>query len=456
MIFGVTMIEFYLTEIAKYVICGCLIAYVFFSFLVFIYKGEKRRRWIYVFHTAFLFLTQLACFIQIIAKTGSKRYLLLLTIQMIVLITTITLFHGIYPDGNRLIINNMCFMLMVGMIVITRVSYWKGIKQFAIASVSLVIAFLIPELLFRLEILERWGYVFAGLGLLILGILLVYGSVANGSKINFRIAGISIMPSEIVKPIFVFFAASVLSRKNDFKSVVIASAVAALHVAILVVLKDLGSALIYFMVYMCILLVATNQPLYFIGGLALAGVASTFAYNHFPHIQVRVSAFLDPWSKIDTGGYQITQSLFAISAGGWFGLGLYGGNPSSIPYVEEDFIFAAIAEELGIIFACGLVAICISTFIMILLEAYKIRNEFGRLMCVGFAVTYIFQVFLTVGGNSKFIPLTGVTLPLVSYGGTSVLVTIVMFALVEGECLVRSDERYQDYLERKRAALKKH
>ncbi len=447
--------EFYLTEIAKYVISGCLLAYTFFSFLVFIYKGEKRRGWIYALQTAFLFLTQFACFIQIIAKTGSKRYLLLLAIQMMVLVMTISLFRIVYPDGNRLIINNMCFMLMVGMIVITRISYWKGIKQFAIASVSIVIAFLIPELIFRLEVLEKWGYVFAAIGIVILLILLIYGSVANGSKINFRIAGISFMPSEVVKLVFVFFAASVLSKNTDFKTIAICSAAAAAHVIILVLLKDLGSALIYFMVYLCILLVATNNPLYFASGLSLGAIASVAAYNLFPHIKVRVSAFIDPWTEIDSSGYQITQSLFAISGGGWFGLGLYGGNPTSIPYVEEDFIFAAIAEELGIVFACGLLAICISTFIMILLEAYKIKNVFGKLLCVGFAVTYIFQIFLTVGGNSKFIPLTGVTLPLVSYGGTSVLVTIVMFALIEGECLVRSDERYQDYLTRRKEELER-
>ena len=95
---------------------------------------------------------------------------------------------------------------------------------------------------------------------------------------------------------------------------------------------------------MCILLVATGNPLYFISGFVLGGVASVVAYKLFPHIQVRVAAFVNPWADIETGGYQIAQSLFAISGGGLFGLGLYGGNPTSIPFVEEDFIFAAISE----------------------------------------------------------------------------------------------------------------
>jgi len=442
--------ELYVTEISKYVIALCAVLYTMFSYLVFIYRGEKRRQPLYAIQIFLLFATQFSLFIQIFARTGSKRYFALCMIQMVAILLTTSLFKMVYPDGNRLIINNMCFLLMVGMIVLTRISYGRGIRQFLIASVSIILAFVIPELLFRMEFLERAGWFFAGLGLMLLVVLFLYGQVANGSRINFSIFGITFMPSELGKLIFVFFASSVLSMKNDFKTVALASAVAAAHVIILVLLKDLGSALIYFVVYLCIVLVATNNPFYFAGGLLLGSFASVFAYNIFPHIRTRVNAFLDPWTSIETGGYQISQSLFAISGGGAFGLGLYSGTPTSIPYVEADFIFSAIAEELGIIFASCIALVCLSTFIMILLEAYKIRNDFGRLMCVGFGVTYIFQVFLTIGGNSKFIPLTGVTLPLVSYGGTSVVVTIIMLSLIEGECLVRSDERYQDYLRKKR------
>ncbi|WP_026509260.1 FtsW/RodA/SpoVE family cell cycle protein [Butyrivibrio sp. LC3010] len=445
--------ELYLTEISKYVIAGSMAVYAFFSFLVFIYKGERRRRWIYFLQTVSLFATQFACFIQIIAQTGSKRYFFLLMIQSLVLISTISLFRLVYPDGNRLIINNMCMLLMVGMIMITRISYGKGIRQFLIACASIVIAFIIPEIIFRMAFLERGGWIFAGIGIAVLAILLIYGSVANGSKINFRIAGLSFQPQELVKLIFVFFIASILSRKKDFKTVVLVSVIAAMHVIILVFLKDLGSALLFFVVYICMLFVATNQPLYMIAGLGAGTAASVIAYRLFPHIQQRVAAWSDPWIDIDATGYQITQSLFAISGGGLWGLGLYGGTPTSIPYVEEDFMFAAIAEELGIVFASCLVAVCMSTFLMILLEGYKIKSIFGRLLCVGMGVMYIFQVFLTIGGDSKFIPLTGVTLPLVSYGGTSVMVTIIMFAFVEGECLVRTDERYQEYLKRKREKM---
>jgi cell division protein FtsW (lipid II flippase) len=133
--------------------------------------------------------------------------------------------------------------------------------------------------------------------------------------------------------------------------------------------------------------------------------------------------------------------LFGISSGGWFGVGLYGGSPSSIPFVEQDFIFSAIAEELGVIFAVMMALICVSTFIEIMRIGYFLRDKYYRLVVCGIGVAYIFQTFLTIGGGAKFIPLTGVTLPFVSYGGSSVLVTIIMIMIVEGICMIRTDEK---------------
>ena len=174
------------------------------------------------------------------------------------------------------------------------------------------------------------------------------------------------------------------------------------------------------------------------------------AYKLFSHIRLRVHAWLDPFGDIETSGYQLSQSLFGISSGGWFGLGLYGGSPRSIPYVEQDFIFSAIAEEMGVIYAILMALVCVSTFCMLMYEGYFIRDKYYRMIICGIGVAYIFQTFLTIGGGAKFIPLTGVTLPLVSYGGTSVLVTIVMIMIAEGVCMIRTDERYEAMERRKR------
>ncbi len=144
--------------------------------------------------------------------------------------------------------------------------------------------------------------------------------------------------------------------------------------------------------------------------------------------------------SIDDAGYQITQSLFGISSGGWFGLGLFRGNPTSIPFVEADFVFSAVAEELGIIFSMCLILICISCFIMFMNISIRLKDKFYQLIAFGLGVTYIFQVFLTIGGGTKFIPMTGVTLPLISYGGSSVLTTLIMFFIIEGLYIIRQEE----------------
>ena len=204
------------------------------------------------------------------------------------------------------------------------------------------------------------------------------------------------------------------------------------------------------MIYLGLIYIATENIGYLAIGTAFGVLASVIAYKLFSHIRVRVQAFIDPFSDIERSGYQVSQSLFGISSGCWFGLGLYGGSPQSIPYVEQDFVFSAIAEEMGVVFATLMTLVCISTFIALMYEGYFIRDKFYRLIVTGIGIAYIFQTFLTIGGGAKFIPLTGVTLPLVSYGGTSVLTTIIMFMTAEGICMIRTDERYEAMEKRRR------
>ena len=166
-------------------------------------------------------------------------------------------------------------------------------------------------------------------------------------------------------------------------------------------------------------------------------------------------AWSDPFQYIDKEGYQITQSLFAIGTGGWFGTGLYQGEPSKIPVVVEDFIFSAIAEEFGGAFSICLILICVSCFMMFVNIAMQIKNDFYKYTALGLGTLYGFQVFLTIGGAIKFIPSTGVTLPLISSGGSSIVVTIAMFAIIQGMYLLKEDEELRIEKERKRNAKAK-
>ncbi len=252
----------------------------------------------------------------------------------------------------------------------------------------------------------------------------------------------------MVKITLVFFIACMLQRDTSFKRVAITTVVAAIHVGLLVLSTDLGTALVFFVAYLVMVFAATRKPGYTLAGLGVGAVAAVGAYFMFSHVRKRVVAWKDPFSVYDGAGYQIVQGLFAIGAGGWFGAGLCEGSPNSIPVASKDFIFAAICEEFGAVFAICLLLVCMSLFLLIVNMAVVIRKPFYKLIALGLGTEYAFQVFLTVGGVTKFIPMTGITLPLVSYGGSSVMSTIIMLAIIQGLYILREDE--EEKIERKK------
>lgn len=332
-------------------------------------------------------------------------------------------------------------LLVVGFIMLTRLSYDKSVKQYAIAVVSTVIIFVIPVLIRKAKFLRNLTWLYAIVGMAGLAVVTVFGATSYGAKISISVGGFfSIQPSEFVKILFVFFIACMLHQNTDFKQVCITTVIAAAHVLILVASRDLGGALIFFITYLVMLYVATKKLFYFAGGIMVGAIAAVVAYQLFSHVRVRVVAWQDPLSVIDNEGYQICQSLFAIGTGGWFGTGLYQGSPNKIPVVEQDFIFSAISEEMGGIFALCLIMVCISCFLMFLNIAMQMKDQFYKLVALGLGTVYAFQVFLTIGGVTKFIPSTGVTLPLVSYGGSSLLSTMILFAIIQGLYILRQDE----------------
>lgn len=448
--------ELYVSEFSKYVIALLLVLYTYESFAVFRYGTEERRGGIYTRQNLLMFAFHFSSFLVICFETGDLIYLCFYAFQQIILYAVVVLFKMLYPKTNRLVVNNMCMLLCIGFVILTRLDFNKAVKQFIIATGSLVIALIIPYFVHKFKFLKNLKWVYALAGIAALSVVMILGQTTYGSKLSYSIAGVTFQPSEFVKILFVFFVASALYQASGFFEVFTTAVVAAAHVIVLVISRDLGSALIFFVVYVLMVFIATENALYLLAGAAGGGIAAYIAYSVFTHVQIRVQAWRDPWSLIDSaGGYQITQSLFAISSGGWLGLGLYKGTPESIPVVETDFIFSAIAEELGIIFAICLILICVSTFMMIMNIAAALQDKFYRLTAFGLGVTYIFQVFLTIGGGTKFIPLTGVTLPLISYGGSSVLTTLVMFSVIEGLFIIRQEEYDREKLARKRRVVKK-
>lgn len=428
--------EQYITELSKYFIALFAALYTYEAFAVFRYQTEEERSGIYIRQNLFMFLVHFICFLSIYLKSGKIEMLFFFIFQQIALYTTIVLYHMIYPKANRLVVNNMCFLMSVGFIMLTRLSYEKAVNQFIIVIIGLILALSVPWIITKCKWLKKFTWGYAAVGLLAIGTVLVMGAVTNGSKLSFRILGISFQPSEFVKILFVFFVAGILSESQTFLHLCLSALVAGIHVLILAASRDLGSALIFFVSYVAMVYVATAKKRYLFAGFLGGGLSCVVAYRLFSHVRVRVQAWKDPWSIIDGSGFQIAQSLFAISCGGLFGLGLYQGSPASIPYVETDFIFSAIVEEMGVLFGLCLVLIYLSCFLMFMEIAMSMKDTFYRLTAAGLGITYIFQIFLTVGGGIKFIPLTGVTLPFISHGGSSVLGTLMMFAIIEGLYLI--------------------
>lgn len=438
-----------IVELSKYLIILLMACYTFSCFSIFTKEYVEDEKRVLIMQNIVMFLMHFLAYMVMYLKMNEPKLMFFYAAQVVYFLAVILLYSLIYPTVSKLIVNNMCMLISIGLIMITRLNYGSAVKQFIFAVLGSVFGLVVPVIIRKMKSLIDWTYIYAGVGLGALTLVAVFAATSGGAKLGFEIAGIGIQPSEFVKILFVFFVASSLKKSTEFKNVVVTTALAAAHVLILVLSTDLGAALIMFVVYLVMLYVATQQPLYAVAGVGAGIFAAVIGYKLFAHIKVRVAAWKDPFATYSDGGYQVAQSLFAIGTGSWFGMGLCQGSPDLIPVAETDFIFSAIAEELGVIFALCLILVCVSCYVMFLNIAMEIRNRFYKLIALGLGTCYIFQVFLTIGGVTKFIPSTGVTLPLVSYGGSSMLSTMIMFGIIQGLYIIREDEE-EEIIEKKR------
>ena len=439
-----------LSRASRYLIIILMVIYTIQSFTVFRRSSAQAKRFVFLRQNVSMFVIHFVANLILFLDTQSFELLVFYGAQVVYLLAALVLMTNLYPRASRLLINHMLMLISIGFVMISRLSFDSAVKQFKIVVAGTLIALLIPVIVQKIMVLTKlgWAYTFVGIGLLML--VLVAARVTNGAKLAVEIAGYSFQASEFVKIIFVFAVAGLLAEEADLKRIITATVLAAVHVLILVISTDLGSALIFFVTYLVLLFSATRNPFLVLAGILSGAAAAVAAYFLFYHVRVRVSIWMDPFADYSGSGYQISQSLFSIAAGGWLGTGLGQGSPGAIPYVQQDFMFSAIAEELGVIFAICLILVCMSCFIMFINIAMKLENRFYRLVALGLGTTYAIQVFLTVGGGIKLIPMTGVTLPLVSYGGSSALSTLAMFSIVQGLYMLRRDEEMKDEEERYR------
>ncbi len=421
-----------IVELIKYLMILLMGIYTYYSFNVFRYRNKRRQNRAYHSLTGITFIIHFIGYATLLLQKPSIKLVLLYGGEVLLFILVLVFYQVLYPKISRLLVRNMLMLLAVGFLVLTRLSFNMAVRQVIIVAISFLLCIFIPYAIKAFQWLRRFGWLFGIIGVILLLVVLVAGRTSRGATNWLYIAGYSIQPSEFVKLLFVISIAALFQEGFGFRRVLIVSVMAGTHVLVLVAHRDLGGALIFFVTYIFMLYTATAKPLYLFSGLLAGSAAAIVAYKLFGHVRVRVLAWKNPFGYIDKEGYQITQSLFAIGTGGWFGMGINRGLPTDIPVVESDFIFSAISEELGGLFAICVILIFASCFVMFINIALDQEDTFYRLIAIGFSVMFAFQVILSIGGVIKFIPSTGVTLPLVSQGGTSILTTIMMFMILQG------------------------
>jgi len=322
---------------------------------------------------------------------------------------------------------------------------YNQLTWYAVATVLFVLVLLVIR---DHRVLQRYTYTagLIGLILLILPLMPVIGATVNGATLWVRVGGLTFQPAELAKILLTIFFAGYLvvtrdslalvrtrflgmglPRPRDLGPIIVAWA---LSLGVLVFERDLGTSLLFFGLFVAMLYIATQRRSWIVLGAGLFAIGAVFAYLAFGHVRVRVQVWLDPFAFSDTGGYQIVQSLYGLANGGVLGTGLGRGYPSLVPFANTDFVFSALGEELGL---TGVIAIILLYAVFVqrgLRASVAVRDPFGQLLAAGLSITIALQVFVIIGGVTRLIPLTGLTTPFLSYGGSSLVANWIIVALL--------------------------
>lgn len=356
----------------------------------------------------------------------------------IALITTIFISSFVLykiSSGDTYIYLIVTMLISIGIIMIFRINPALGLKQVIWFGIGIIVFFISY---FTIKYIKHWDkllYFYLGLSLVLFLATLIFGTKNKGATNWIIIFGSSFQPAELIKILFIFSLASYYVNKEKYSNLkyykLIFVAVVYAHVGFLFIQKDLGTAMLFFLLFMSILYVYEEDRKLLLYNLAGAVGLSVMGYFMFNHVRVRVETWLNPWTDIGGKGYQITQSLFAIASGGFFGTGIGLGHPEFIPEVHNDFIFSAICEEMGVFTGIAVIFL----FMIIVYRGVKIalqqQNQFFRIIALGITLMFGYQAFIILGGVTKMIPLTGITLPFVSYGGSSLVSSFAALGILQ-------------------------
>ena len=353
--------------------------------------------------------------------------------------------------GDQLLVPLALGLTAIGLVLVQRLAPAQlVVQQFTwsvVAAAVFVAAMLVPR---DLTLLSRYKYTWALLGLVLLASPLapVIGREINGARIWISVGPANFQPAEAVKILLVVFFAAYLDEHRELLAtpprrfgpipippvpyLVPIVLMWALAMGVMVLQNDLGATLLFFGIFLAMLYLATGEVFYSLIGLVMLVAGSAVAATVFSHVNARIETWLAPFSdELRFGaGYQLVQGLFALANAGLFGAGWGNGMPERIPVVWSDFVFAAFTEETGFVGALGLLALYLVFVFRGMTIALRAPTPFLQLLAGGLSFILAFQTLVIVAGNAKLIPLTGVTLPFLSYGGSSLVTNYLLVALL--------------------------
>lgn len=347
--------------------------------------------------------------------------------------------------GDEYLFLTISMLSSIGVIMLYRLNQELGLKQIIWLLFGILLFFAAYFIYSKIAFWNRLMYFYFSVAMILFLSTLLLGKNIKGATNWIVIAGHSIQPAEFIKILFIFFIASyythpesikpinirIFKKYITIKSQYIFMVLSYIFMGFLVLQKEWGTALLFFLIYFALLYSFERSKTVLLVNTLPAIIGGIGGYLLVYHIKVRIETWLNPWKDITNKGYQITQSLFAIGAGDFFGRGIGLGNPEFIPEVHTDFIFSAICEEMGIL---GGVAVVLLFFLLTYRGfkiALKTKDVFNQIIALGITVMFGFQTFIIIGGVIKLIPLTGITLPLISYGGSSLVASFIALGILQ-------------------------
>ncbi len=350
------------------------------------------------------------------------------------------------PGADPAIMPIVFVLSGIGITFVTRLAPDLALSQLIILFVSIALMVGTLVLVRNLDMVKNYKYTFGVVGIVLLMLPMFIGKTISGSKLWIQIGSFTIQPGEFAKVFIVLFLAGYLSENRELLSIsnhsilgfkvprlrLMMPMFAVWGVCLLVVIfeRDLGSALLFYTIFLIMLYAATGRISFVVVGLLLLVVGAVGAYHFLSHVQVRFQVWLDPFADAQGKGYQIVQSIYSLADGGLVGTGIGKGMPTTIPVVESDFIFSAIGEEMGLLGGGAVIILFMCFAVRGLVTAARAKSDLAAFCATGLTAAISFQAFLIIGGVTKLVPLTGVTLPFMSQGGSSLLASFVIVGLL--------------------------